>query len=88
MESASSGMGSARASGTVREVRYNKSMAHKVPASLSRDNTTAGLKALMLANERLRSSTGPSLIVERDTVFIWATREIYPGLRMSQCTWW
>jgi site-specific DNA-methyltransferase (adenine-specific) len=34
-------------------------MLPKATASLSRDNTTAGLKALMLANERLRVSAWP-----------------------------
>jgi site-specific DNA-methyltransferase (adenine-specific) len=51
--------GASRASGTQREGRYNKGMLHKAPPSLLPDNTTAGLKALMLANERLRSSAWP-----------------------------
>lgn len=40
-------------------VHGKKGMLHKAKSSLSRDNTTAGLKALMLANERLRASAWP-----------------------------
>ena len=43
----------------MRKVRYNNGMLQKAPANLSRDNTSAGLKALMLANQHLRASAWP-----------------------------